>query len=81
MRICGILFPDLKKHHTCLNLFVLDNCEVFRSKYTPDEIRDDKEVRSFVDDVVKHSLISVRACYGMGKTYKGLRQLIKHYKK
>ena len=22
-----------KKHHTCLNLFVLDNCEVFRSKY------------------------------------------------
>ena len=54
---------------------------MFRSKYTPDEIRDDKEVRSFVDDVVKHSLISVRACYGMGKTYKGLRQLIKHYKK
>ena len=40
------------KHHTCLSLFVLDNCEEFRSKYTPDKIRDDKEVCSFVDDVV-----------------------------
>ena len=47
-----------------------------KGRFTSNERRSDEKVRSFVEGVDCHTNIAVRASYGLGKTYYGMRPLI-----
>lgn len=76
-----VVARDYKKHHFALIACLRRHLPKLMYLYSADDVRDTETVQSFYDDMHEHDFIAVRATYGCGKTYHGIRPALEKFVK
>ena len=76
-----VVHRNYKKQHYSLIACLRQHLPKIMYLYSADDVRHTETVQSFYDDMTEHNFIAVRATYGCGKTYNGIKPALEQFVK